>query len=281
MQAMTGFHVVQGKPVMSAPLMAGLIKGSGKYEYRIRVHTDTACEIDFISVATGEVIGESSFTIEDAKKANLLSNNTWRQYPRNMLFARALSNGARWHTPDVFNGPVYVPEEMGLATSDDGTEIVHDAVVVQDPVVPRVATPKPDAASVAARLTPVRPVASAAPSSSGDTGLDTPAVEAQAVNNAALDYTTNSTPDPYLDAKPRLSTSTGSEDPALVALTDGLSLMLGALKPTDRKLLKDGAREAGVDWKPRAVVEAFGDAVLDADRLAAAIKARIDAGMMS
>jgi hypothetical protein len=29
-----------------------------------------------------------------------------------MLFARAISNGVKWYTPDVFAGPVYVPEEM-------------------------------------------------------------------------------------------------------------------------------------------------------------------------
>ena len=29
-----------------------------------------------------------------------------------MLFARAISNGVKWYCPDVFGGPVYVPEEQ-------------------------------------------------------------------------------------------------------------------------------------------------------------------------
>jgi hypothetical protein len=30
-----------------------------------------------------------------------------------MLFARAMSNGARWYCPDVFAGPAYTPDELG------------------------------------------------------------------------------------------------------------------------------------------------------------------------
>ena len=29
-----------------------------------------------------------------------------------MLFARAISNGVKWFTPDLFAGPVYVPGEI-------------------------------------------------------------------------------------------------------------------------------------------------------------------------
>jgi hypothetical protein len=30
-----------------------------------------------------------------------------------MLYARALSNGAKWYCPDVFGGPIYTPDELG------------------------------------------------------------------------------------------------------------------------------------------------------------------------
>ena len=43
------------------------------------------------------------------------AGDNWRKYPKNMLFARAISNGVKWHCPDVMNGqPVYTPDEMGL-----------------------------------------------------------------------------------------------------------------------------------------------------------------------
>lgn len=44
-----------------------------------------------------------------------------------MLFARAMSNGVKWFTPDVFRGPVYVPEEMPEVTID----VVHEEVIEQ------------------------------------------------------------------------------------------------------------------------------------------------------
>ena len=46
------------------------------------------------------------------------------KFPRNMLFARAISNGARWYCPDLFNGnAVYVPEELGAVVDGDGNVI--------------------------------------------------------------------------------------------------------------------------------------------------------------
>jgi len=41
-----------------------------------------------------------------------------------MLFARALSNGIRWFTPDIYNGAtVYTPDEMGALTDEEGNVV--------------------------------------------------------------------------------------------------------------------------------------------------------------
>ena len=42
-----------------------------------------------------------------------------------MLFARALTNGARWHCPDVFGGAIYEPEELGAKVeyTDNGESV--------------------------------------------------------------------------------------------------------------------------------------------------------------
>ncbi|NBO17384.1 MAG: hypothetical protein EBV07_00610 [Proteobacteria bacterium] len=72
------------------------------------------------------MIGNSTFTIEDAKKAGTKNTD---KFPRNMLFARAMSNGVKWYTPDVFAGPVYVPEEMEfpiLPTAEPTKRILTD-----------------------------------------------------------------------------------------------------------------------------------------------------------
>ena len=44
----------------------------------------------------------------------------YKGFARNMLFARAMSNGARWFTPDVFGGPVYTPDELGAEVNEQG-----------------------------------------------------------------------------------------------------------------------------------------------------------------
>lgn len=111
--ALTGIHIIQGKPTIGAGLMASRVKGSGKYDYKVKEHTDKLCSIDFYQGA--ELIGNSTFTMEDAKKAQTKNLD---KFPKNMLFARAMSNGVKFYTPDIFAGPVYVPEEMANITED-------------------------------------------------------------------------------------------------------------------------------------------------------------------
>lgn len=117
--ALTGIHIIKNKPVLGANLIATLIKSDGRYDYQVSELSDTACTIHFFE--GDDMVGESRFTIDDAKKAGLLNNPTWKNYPRNMLFARAISNGARWYTPGIFGGAtVYTPDEMGVDTDEDG-----------------------------------------------------------------------------------------------------------------------------------------------------------------
>jgi len=131
--SMTGVHIVQGKPTIGANLLGAAIKGSGKYSYRVLEHTNDRCEIAFYE--RGQEIGRSDFTMQDAQVAGLTSNPTWKKYPRNMLFSRAMSNGARWHCPDVFSGVTpYTPEEMGADVDEQGDVIdVTPTPVAQKP----------------------------------------------------------------------------------------------------------------------------------------------------
>jgi hypothetical protein len=109
--SMTGVNIIKGRVTLSANLIAAAVRRSGRYDYRVRRLDDQGCEIEFLM--SGEVIGMSSFTMDDAKKAGLAGGDNWRKYPRNMLFARAISNGAKWFCPDVFGGsPVYTPDEL-------------------------------------------------------------------------------------------------------------------------------------------------------------------------
>ena len=106
--AMSGIHIISGKPTIGAGLMAQRVKKSGKYTYNVLQLSDSICEIEFIQLPK-TILGKSTFTIEDAKKAG---TKNIERFPKNMLFARAISNGVRWYTPDIYESVVYVPEEM-------------------------------------------------------------------------------------------------------------------------------------------------------------------------
>ena len=118
-QSMSGIHIISGKPTIGAGVMASMVKASGKYDYKVLEANEKVCSIEFFE---GKVsLGTSTFSIDDAKKAGTKNLD---KFPRNMLFARAMSNGVKWYTPDVFSGPVYVPEEMEQVTQDVAHEVV-------------------------------------------------------------------------------------------------------------------------------------------------------------
>jgi hypothetical protein len=120
--SMSGIHIIQGKPTIGAGVMAAMVKGSNKYDYRVIESSELICSIDFFQGK--EKIGNSTFTIADAKKAGTKNLD---KFPKNMLFARAMSNGVKWYTPDVFAGPVYVPEEMEapIVTEEVKAEVIE------------------------------------------------------------------------------------------------------------------------------------------------------------
>jgi len=122
--AMTGIYIVKGRVTLSANLLAAQIKRHPNYDYHVMEHTAESCEIAFYQ--DGQELGRSEFTIADAEAAELSGNN-WKKYPRNMLFARAISNGVKWHCPDVMSGmPVYVytPDEIGASVDGETGEVI-------------------------------------------------------------------------------------------------------------------------------------------------------------
>jgi hypothetical protein len=126
--SMMGINIIKGKVSISGNLMAAAIKRSGRYNFRVLKIEPTVCEIAFFE--NGEQVGVSTFTSEDAKKAQLTSGDggMYGKYPRNMLFNRAISNGAKWWCADIFAGhAVYTPDELGARVDDDGDMVAVDA----------------------------------------------------------------------------------------------------------------------------------------------------------
>lgn len=128
--SMTGIHIVQGKPVIGANVIATLVKNSGRYDYRVKRADAQACIITWYE--NGQPVGESGFTIEEAQTAGLTGKSTWKSYASDMLFARAISRGARRFSPGIFGGsPVYTPDEMGVAMDENG--YVEAEIIVGEP----------------------------------------------------------------------------------------------------------------------------------------------------
>jgi hypothetical protein len=123
-----GIYLIKGKLSFAANLISSAIKASGRYDYKVKKIDDTGCEIDFFEKRDGkwELSGTSTFNLKDAEKAG---TQNMKAFPRNMMFARCMSNGQKWYAPDVFNGnTVYVPEELGASVDGDGNVIEVKAI---------------------------------------------------------------------------------------------------------------------------------------------------------
>lgn len=111
--SLRGFHVVKGRPVMSAALMTGVILGSGKAKYfRLLKSTNDEAVYETWRKGDPEPV-QMGFSITDAKRAQLsfAGDSNWSKYPRTMLRWRAAAELARAVYPDVVMN-VYVPGEL-------------------------------------------------------------------------------------------------------------------------------------------------------------------------
>ncbi len=125
-----GIYLIKGKLSFAANLISSAIKASGRYDYKVKRLDASGCEIEFYEKRDGkwELSGVSTFDVKDAGKAGTQNMD---KFPRNMMFARCMSNGQKWYAPDVFNGnTVYVPEELGANVDEDGNVIEVKATVV-------------------------------------------------------------------------------------------------------------------------------------------------------
>lgn len=142
LESMSNIYIVKDHVALQSKLIASLIKKSGKYDYTVDELTNENCVISFYEfekdyegkIVRKNLLGKSSFNRKDAAAASLLNKDNWRNYPRNCYFGRALTNGARWYTPDVFTG--YVPEELEATVSEnkkliklEGDEVIETEVV--------------------------------------------------------------------------------------------------------------------------------------------------------
>jgi hypothetical protein len=115
-ESVSGIHMIEGRPQISAGLMATAIKQSGKYDFTVTAYSDLAVTVEFYQIdETGRHrIGDPiTWDMAKAKRAGLDGRANWKKYPAAMLRSRAISEGYKTYCPDALGRiPVYVEGEL-------------------------------------------------------------------------------------------------------------------------------------------------------------------------
>jgi hypothetical protein len=137
MAAMTGVHVIEGKPTASAGLISALVRKAG---HKLRIGYDEATMTGWAEIVRSDdpdytfrsewnleraVIAELC-TIKDGKPYAVDSKNRslpWRKFFPSMTKARATTEVARDACEEVLFGLHYTPEELGAEVDEDGVVV--------------------------------------------------------------------------------------------------------------------------------------------------------------
>lgn len=157
--ALTGIHVIEGKPSASSGLIGALVRQAG---HKLRVKGDgRSASAQIIRADDPEWTYECTWDLERAEQAGLCQirdgkpyardrngkPTAWEKYPAAMLKARAITEVARDACEDVLFGLHYTPEELGAYVDQDGNPV--DA-----PVQPLRAVPNENVTAAAEPFTP-------------------------------------------------------------------------------------------------------------------------------
>jgi len=124
-QALNSFYFVNGRLGIMSQAVSALVKKSGKYDYQIVSHTDQECVIEFYLVnGDKKKIGTSKFDMKAAAKAGIINKDVWKNYPMNLLFARAMMNGVRFFCPDAISSLTYSVEELRDLEPEKKQEVI-------------------------------------------------------------------------------------------------------------------------------------------------------------
>jgi hypothetical protein len=110
-QSLRCIHVIQGRPTMSAELLAGLVMKHPACDYFQMVES-TPESATYETHRKGHPRPSTiRYTLDDAKRAGLTGKDVWKSHPAAMLRARASAALARAVYPDATLG-MYATEEM-------------------------------------------------------------------------------------------------------------------------------------------------------------------------
>jgi hypothetical protein len=133
--ALTGIHVIEGKPSASSGLIGALVRQAG---HKLRVKGDgRSATAQIIRADDPDWTYECTWDLDRAAQAGLCQirdgkpyardykdrPTAWEKYPAAMLKARAITEVARDACEDVLFGLHYTPEELGAYVNQDGEPV--------------------------------------------------------------------------------------------------------------------------------------------------------------
>ena len=125
-------YLVNGQGSLQGQLMLALMWKAG---HKVTVDIDElGSTVHCFRNMDGEMVevGEVTFTVEDAKQAELLDKGTYEKYLKHMLTWRAVGLAARLYYPDVMMGIGYHPSELGVDVLEELPEFVEVTGDIED-----------------------------------------------------------------------------------------------------------------------------------------------------
>ncbi|MFD5900971.1 hypothetical protein ACFWHG_05665 [Streptomyces microflavus] len=118
MAAITGVHVIEGKPSASSALISALVRRAG---HKLRVTgNDQEATAQIVRHDDPEFTFSCTWTWGRAEQAGLTRKQVWKNYPAAMLKARAITEVAREACEEALSGMHYTPEELGANVNEEG-----------------------------------------------------------------------------------------------------------------------------------------------------------------
>ncbi|MFD8407208.1 hypothetical protein ACFV1G_21285 [Streptomyces anulatus] len=121
MAAITGVHVIEGKPSASSALISALVRRAG---HKLRVTgNDQEATAQIVRADDPEFTFSCTWTWGRAEQAGLTRKQVWKNYPAAMLKARAITEVAREACEEALSGMHYTPEELGANVNEEGVPV--------------------------------------------------------------------------------------------------------------------------------------------------------------
>lgn len=148
MVGLSQIAVINGRPAMQSELIQALArKNHPGLVFNILESNSEKCVVEGCRSERMAKPLKISFTIEEAKRANLTTKDVWKHYPAAMLRHRATTALLRALVPEALMGVSYTPEELGEEVDSSGAIVTTSRAVSPHQPTPQEA-PKEEAPPV-------------------------------------------------------------------------------------------------------------------------------------